>query len=84
MTCPACGSARVFPSRLRNPFERLREMLTDMQPHRCHDCGWRKWRKLRVHPESPDVQPEDLRTGRVSEPVTSSDLDQLDSSTPTT
>ena len=79
MKCPACGSARVYPSRLRNAFERLRQLATDTQPYRCHECGWRKWRALRVHPEGPDVHPEDLRTGRSSQPITSSDLDQLDS-----
>jgi hypothetical protein len=31
-----------------------------------------------VHPDSPDVRPEDLRTGRVSAPVSTTDLDLLD------
>jgi hypothetical protein len=31
-----------------------------------------------VHPDSPDVRPEDLRTGRVSAPVSPTDLDLLD------
>ena len=38
MKCPACGSTRVFPSRLRNILERLRQMLTEKQPYRCHQC----------------------------------------------
>ena len=80
MKCPACGSANVFPSRLRNSLERLRQLLTDRQPYRCHGCGWRQWSKVRVHPESPDVHPEDLRTGRYAKPVTTGDLDQLDTS----
>jgi hypothetical protein len=84
MKCPACGSARVYPSRLRNAFERLRQFVTDTQPFRCHECGWRKWREMRVHPYSPDVHPEDLRTGRPPQPITPSDLDRLDSSSPTT
>jgi hypothetical protein len=32
-----------------------------------------------VHDENPDVHPEDLRTGRVAAPVSTSDFDQLDS-----
>ena len=82
MTCPACGSARVFPSRLRNVVERVWQLMTDKQPYRCHQCGWRKWRDVLVHDETPDVHPEDLRTGRVPAPVSSKDFDQLD--TPST
>jgi hypothetical protein len=74
----------VYPSRLRNVVERLRQWTTDKQPYRCHECGWRKWRELRVHDDSTDVRPEDLRTGRESIPVSPSDLDQLDSSAPLT
>lgn len=86
MKCPACGSTRVFPSRLRNAVERLRQMVSERQPHRCHRCGWRKWRDVEVYPDSPDVRPDDLRTGRQSPPVSPTDLDRLDamdSSTPT-
>jgi len=82
MKCPACGSNRVFPSRLRNGIERVRQMLTDKQPHRCHQCGWRKWLDLQVHPDSPDVHPEDLRTGRVPRPVSPGELDAIDPSKP--
>ena len=78
MKCPVCGSARVFPSRLRNTLERLRNLFTDNQPYRCHQCGWRKWDEVRVHQDSQDVHPDDLRTGRVPKPLTKSDLDQLD------
>ncbi|HVL68513.1 MAG TPA: hypothetical protein VM364_14715 [Vicinamibacterales bacterium] len=55
-------------------------MVTDKQPYRCHACGWRRWNDVVVHPDSHDIRPEDLRTGRVPKPVTSRDLDQLDSS----
>ena len=82
MKCPACSSTRVFPSRLRNLIERFRQRLTEKQPYRCHECGWRKWRGVSVHPESPDVSPEDLRTGRVPQPVSPNDLDQLDTPSP--
>ena len=82
MKCPACDSTRVFPSRLRNSLERVRQMITDRQPYRCHECGWRKWLEVQIHPDSPDVRPEDLRTGRVSQPVLPSDLDSIDPSTP--
>jgi hypothetical protein len=84
MKCPACGSPRVFPSRVRNVIERLRQILTDKQPYRCHQCGWRQWRGVLIHGDSPDVHPEDLRTGRVPAPVSSKDIDQLDSTTPRT
>jgi hypothetical protein len=60
-------------------FERLRQMTTDKQPYRCHECGWRKWREVRVHDDGQDVHPEDLRTGHAPQPVSSADLDQLDS-----
>jgi hypothetical protein len=82
MNCPSCGSPRVYPSRLRGMFERMRQMLTDKQPHRCHQCDWRQWRELRVHPVEPDAHPEDLRTGRGAAPVSQKDLDQLDSLAP--
>jgi DNA-directed RNA polymerase subunit RPC12/RpoP len=78
MKCPSCGSARVYPSRLRNAFEKLRQGLTEKQPYRCHECGWRRWREVRVHPENPDTLPDDLRTGRGPAPVSPADLDQLD------
>jgi len=83
MKCPACSSTRVFPSRLKTFLERLRQMLTEKQPYRCHECGWRKWHEAWLHPDSPDVNPEDLRTGRVSEPVSSTDLDLLDAAAAT-
>jgi hypothetical protein len=78
MTCQSCGSVRVYPSRLRNLYERVRQGLTDKQPYRCHACGWRTWCEVRVHGEHPDARPEDLRTGRTSPPVSATDLDELD------
>ena len=82
MKCPACDSTRVVPSRLRNVLERARQMTTGKQPYRCHQCGWRKWRDVEIHPDSPDVHPEDLRTGRMPQPVLPSDLDSIDPSAP--
>ena len=61
-------------------FERLRQTMSDKQPYRCHECGLRKWREVRVHDDNQDVRPEDLRTGRAQQPVSTADLDQLDSS----
>jgi hypothetical protein len=80
MQCPACGSARVYPSRLRNVVERMRQRLTDKQPFRCHQCGWRRWRDVVVHEEHPPVRPDDLRTGRAVPPVSTRDIERLDSS----
>jgi hypothetical protein len=82
MKCPSCGSVRVYPSHLRTRLERLRQVLTDKQPYRCHQCGWRRWGAVQIHSEGPDVTPEDLRTGRQVQPVAPSDLDQLDSPSP--
>jgi hypothetical protein len=78
MTCPACGSARVYPSHLRSAFERVRQMLSHEQPYRCHQCGWRKWGAVQLGSGGPDVQPEDLRTGRAPRPVSPAEIDQLD------
>ena len=82
MKCPACDSARVYPSRPRHFVERLRQSMTSKQPYRCHGCGWRQWLEVRIHEESADVHPEDLRTGKVARPVSSGDLDELDSTPP--
>jgi hypothetical protein len=83
MKCPSCGSTRVFPSRLRNALERLRQTVTGRQPFRCHQCGWRRWRDMHVlHPEHPPVRPDDLRTGRTSGPVSTSEIDRLDPAAP--
>lgn len=78
MNCPDCGSPRVFPSRLRNGFERLRQVLTDKQPYRCHQCNWRKWRNLEIHAGNDDVRPDDLRTGCTPQAVSPSEIDSLD------
>ena len=53
-------------------------MLTDKQPYRCHDCNWRKWRDVEIHPDNEDVRPDDLRTGRTPKPVSPNDFDSLD------
>lgn len=78
MKCPRCASARVYPSRLRGLLEGLRQKLTDRQPYRCHECGWRRWRAVEFLGRNLDVQPEDLRTGRRTSPVSPADVDQLD------
>jgi len=78
MKCPACSSARVYPSRLRNSFERLRQKLTERQPYRCHECGWRKWREVEFLAANSDVQPDDLRTGHGPVTVSTNEVDELD------
>jgi hypothetical protein len=81
MKCGSCGSTRVYPSRLRNILERLRQITTGRQPYRCHECGWRKWGAIVVHDENAaDTRPEDLRTGHSTGPVKPKDLDELDQS----
>ena len=78
MKCPKCASTRVYPSRLRGLAEQLRQKVTDRQPYRCHECGWRKWRDVEFLNRNPDVGPDDLRTGRGSVPLASADVDELD------
>ena len=77
--CPACGSSRVYLSRLRSPLERIHQFFTEKQPYRCHSCGWRRWRTVEIGGGGePDTAPEDLRTGRGGVPVTEDDLERLD------
>jgi hypothetical protein len=78
MKCPRCASIRVYPSRMRNSLERLRQKLTDRQPYRCHECNWRAWREVEFLIANPDVTPDDLRTGHGVTPVSSKDVDRLD------
>ena len=82
MKCVACGSTRVYPSRLRNTYERVREALTGRQPHRCHQCGRRKWAVVEILApgvgEPAVTRPDDLRTGQDTAPVKPADLDDLD------
>jgi hypothetical protein len=63
---------------LRNGLESLRHRLTDKQPYRCHECGWRAWRAMEARAPDADVQPDDLRTGRSTPPVSGAELDPLD------
>ena len=78
MKCPRCASVRVYPSRLRNSFERLRQKLTDRQPYRCHECDWRNWRDVEFLKPGPDTKPDDLRSGQQAGPLSMKDVDQLD------
>jgi len=78
MDCPRCRSSRVYPSRLRSMLERVRQRFTERQPYRCHACNWRGWHDVEFKTKTPDVTPEDLRTGRTPAPLSSSDVDQLD------
>jgi hypothetical protein len=78
MNCPSCGSPRLFPSRLRGPFEAIRRRLTDRQPYRCHACSWRGWRLIATPEPAADVQPDDLRSGQPAVPLSGGELDPLD------
>jgi hypothetical protein len=60
----------------------VRRRLTERQPYRCHDCGWREWRAIELTPPNPDIHPDDLRTGRQPAPVTGNELDPLDPKSP--
>lgn len=77
--CPACGSSRIYPSRLRSVAERIRRALSEKQPYRCHACNHRGWYLIYLPlTEGPDAAPEDLRTGLSSRPITPDDIDDLD------
>ena len=82
MKCVACGSPRVYPSRLRNAYERLREALTAKQPHRCHQCGRRVWADVEIlkldDDDAAEIRPDDLRGSHEAPPVGPQDLDDLD------
>lgn len=78
MLCPDCASPRVYPSRPRNAFERLRQAFSSKEPHRCHACGWRQWVRAGQDAAGPEVRPDDLRTGRAVKPMSPTDLDRLD------
>jgi hypothetical protein len=78
-TCPLCGSARIYPSRLRSLAERARRVFSEKQPYRCHACNHRGWYLVYVPlTEGPDASPDDLRTGLSSKPITSEELEGLD------
>ena len=79
MQCASCGSARVYPSRLKNVMERLRHSVTGKRPLRCRDCDWRQWREVVVHEGQAPVRPDDLRTGRRAPDVSLADLERIDS-----
>ena len=77
--CPACGSSRIYPSRLKSVVERIRRALSENQPYRCHACNHRGWYQIYLPlTEGPHAAPEDLRTGLSSKPITPDDLDDLD------
>jgi hypothetical protein len=79
MKCASCGSTRVYPSRLRSSYERVRGALTGRLPHRCHECGWRKWAVLELpKSDESETRPDDLRTGHDTAPVKPTELDELD------
>lgn len=77
--CPACGSARFYPSRLRSVIERFRRAITERQPCRCHKCDHRGWYPMAVPLEpGPDDSPDKLRTTLDTSPLTAEDLERLD------
>jgi hypothetical protein len=60
-------------------MERLRRVLSEKQPYRCHACNHRLWYEISLPvTEGPDDEPEDLRTGLPSRPITADELDLLD------
>jgi hypothetical protein len=77
--CPACGSSRIYPSRLRSVAERLRHLVTGLQPYRCHQCDWRRWARVTLRARAqPRTSPDHLRAAGSPRAVRVTDLDQLD------
>jgi hypothetical protein len=72
----------VFPSRLRGTLERVRSRITDKQPYRCHQCGWRQWLIIEIVTPHADVTPDDLRTGRRAQSIPATEFDPLDPTRP--
>jgi hypothetical protein len=77
--CPSCGSTRVYPSRHRSVAERLRQVLTEKRPYRCHQCNWRKWIAIEIRiPKQPNVDPQSLARPNGNRPLQPADMDRLD------
>jgi predicted RNA-binding Zn-ribbon protein involved in translation (DUF1610 family) len=77
--CPKCGSHRIYPSRQKTLFERLRRAITDRQPYRCHSCNYRGWHDIVVPRPTADKHDELKAATGKTRPVTAADLDRLDS-----
>jgi hypothetical protein len=79
--CPACGSSRIYPSRIRSLGERIRCAFSEKQPYRCHACNHRGWYLIYLPlSDGPDAESEDLRTGLSARPITADEIDRLDRS----
>jgi hypothetical protein len=77
--CPACGSYRIYPSRVRSISDRLRRLFTARRPYRCHECDCRRWAPVLEFVEKRRATlPDDLRAPRSTQALKTRDLDQLD------
>ena len=59
MSCPACGSESVRPSRPRGGGETLLRVWTMTRYHQCRECGWRA--RLPRTARDAGSNPPDLR-----------------------
>ena len=59
MTCPKCGSDRVFPSRQTAAFEQLLGAFS-LYPCRCHKCEYRYLRLRYFILKAGETDPADL------------------------
>lgn len=59
MSCPACGSPRVRPSRPRGGRETFLRVWTMTRYHQCGECGWRA--RLPRTARDAGSDPPDLR-----------------------
>lgn len=60
--------------------ERLRRLVTGMQPYRCHQCDWREWARVsvRIPHRGGETSPDELRVRASHNALAPSDLDRLD------
>jgi hypothetical protein len=77
--CPVCKSSRLYPSRLRSGFERLRRAFTERQPYRCHACNYRGWYPMAVPSLADDHFGKFAEQDLKPTSLTAEDLDRLDS-----
>jgi len=76
LSCPVCGKESLHQSRPRSFAERIRRLLTRHVPIRCHDCGWRGWRR------TPALMSAGSTPREVRRELTEHELERLDPDKP--
>jgi hypothetical protein len=77
--CPVCGSMKVYPSRHRNTWERVRQLFTEKRPYRCHACNRRQWASIEIRLlDQPDFLAQAAGPHLGDRPMTPEQMDRLD------